>query len=321
MKTNFEKMKFDFVKKSKYFLYVTAGLILISLIFLCIFGLNYSIELRGGHSFSVTVGEELNTNSTFVEYSDSIKQIMNDNGLSVYSIQKQGEFVETSLYVRYSGEVDETKIQNIETDILAEYSSLTASDISEHLEIEGVLTQNEIFYAYVAIVVGVVLVALYFVFRFDVAEALSTLICVSHTILFVLSLATVTRISIGANFYAILGLMVAYTLFELNSMYEFMRNTKSNTAEIIKPNILVNKTIKNNLLRFMFGSGMFAVVFLVMLSLGSLPIKMTAIAGIFGLVGVSVSVLFVNSYFWTFFTKVLPQKTKKIKPKSKEEKA
>ena len=63
---------------------------------------------------------------------------------------------------------------------------------------------------------------------------------------------------IGANFYAILGLMVAYTLFELNSMYEFMRNTKSNTAEIIKPNLLVNKTIKNNLLRFMFGSGMLA---------------------------------------------------------------
>lgn len=48
---------------------------------------------------------------------------------------------------------------------------------------------------------------------------------------------------------------------------------------------------------------------------------MTAIAGIFGLVGVSVSVLFVNSYFWTFFTKILPQKNKKIKPKSKEEKA
>lgn len=321
MKTNFEKMKFDFVKNSKFFVYVTAGLILISIVLLCIFGLNNSIELKGGHSFTVTVGEDLNTNSTFVEYSDTIKDILCENGLSVYSIQKQGEFIETALYIRYSGEITDTKVQAIQTDILSNYTNLTAADLSEHLDIEATMTNNEIFYAYVAVVVVTVLVALYFVFRFDVSEALSTIVCVAHTVLLMLALTTFTRISVGANFYAIIALMVAYTLFELNSIYEIMNNMKTNSHEIIRPSTLLNNAIKTNLLKYIFGSGLLLIVFLVMLSIGSLPVKMIALAGVFGLIAVALSVLFVNSYIWTIFTNILPQKMKKSKPKAKEEKA
>ncbi len=316
--SNIENTKYDFAKKSKFVVLGIACFIVISMILLCVFGFNKSPELVGGGTFSVTFGESISDNNKFENYSDTLSDILKDNGLKVYSAQRQGEYNLTSVTIKYTGTADAEDIDNIKADILAKFTTLDSSDISTFEKIGKSVTNKSIFYAYVGIVVALICAGLYMIFRFDIANGLSALVTFASCLLALLGLTACTRIIVTPEYYGILAIFSVISALQINYLLEYAKNKQANYPEKIDNDELINHCIKKNLLKMGIVYLAILVVMLILLSVGSLSIKMASLSAIFGTVSVLVSTLFVFPYTYSVFHRWFPDRVKKQKSKKKD---
>lgn len=316
--TNIENTKFDFAKKSKFVVLGIACFIVISMILLCIFGFNKSPDFVGGGTFSVTFGESISDNNKFENYSDILSDILKDNGLKVYSAQRQGEYNLTSITIKYTGTVGDEDIDNIKADILAEFTNLESGDISAFEKIGKSVTNKSVFYAYVGVIVALVCAGLYMIFRFDIANGLSSLVTFASCLLTLLGLTACTRIIVTPEYYGVLAIFSVISALQINYLLEYAKNKQANYPEKIDNDELINHCIKKNLLKMGIVYLAILVIMLIMLSVCSLSIKMVSLSAIFGIISVLASTLFVFPYTYSVFHKWFPDRVKKQKSKKKD---
>lgn len=316
--SNIENTKFDFAKKSKFIVLGVACFIVISMIMLCIFGFNQSPEFVGGGTFSVTFGESISDNNKFESYSDTLSDILNNNGLKVYSAQRQGEYNLTSICIKYTGSADAEDIENIKSEIMTRFTTLDSGDISSFEKIGRSVSNKSVFYAYVGIVVTLICTGLYMIFRFDIANGLSALVTFASSMLLILGLTACTRVIVTPEYYGILAIFSVLSALQVNYLLEYAKNKQSNYPEKINNDELINHCIKKNLLKMSAIYLVILVVALIVLSICSLSMKMISLSAIFGVIATLVSMLFVFPYTYSVFHKWFPDRVKKQKSKKKD---
>lgn len=252
-KFDFRKTNYDFAKHSKWYWIASCAIVLVGLIVMLCAGLNLGLDFTGGSVITVTLGDEISTESGYEKALDKIEKVLNDNGVKIASAQKEGSGSKAAIIVKYQDvagfsnvRMDElTKTMRIE---INEAFGIEIDDVGE----EGDITLNSeritasarfdlIFNAIVAIMFATSLILLYIAIRFEALSGLSAILGLAHDLVVTIAFVAIFRIPVNSSFIAALITIVGYSIN--NSIIIFDR-IRENLA---KPNLTdkTNKEIAN----------------------------------------------------------------------------
>ena len=208
--------------------------------------LNYSLEFKGGTATTVTFDksytlEEIN--------SEMVPLIENTTGSAVQIQTVQGSneviFKTASLDVEQRQALNQVFVDNFGVDESLITSETISSTISNEMKSDTIL----------AVAVAIVCMLIYIRFRFsDIRFGISSIACLLHDVLIVITFYALARISVSNTFIACLLTIVGYSI---NATIVIFDRVRENMAVMTKKDDLqdvVNHSITQTLSRSLFTS-------------------------------------------------------------------
>ena len=239
---------YDIVGKRKIFYIASTSVIIIALIIGAIFGVEMSIDFKGGTMLSYSYEGEINT--------DEFEKITGDIvGQSVSA--KEGEnFADSSKFVELSFSSEEgisAEIQTKITSALADKFSENNIKILSANDVKPSMGKTFFTKCLVAILLAAVILVVYIAFRFKRISGLSAgvtgIVALFHDLLIVLSTFILFRIPIDVNFMAVCLTILGYSINDTIVVYDRVRENKKLLNKNISTQELVNTSINQSLAR------------------------------------------------------------------------
>ena len=219
------KEKCGIINNFKYFMLIPIVLLVISLIFGFVFGLNYDYDFRNVSTFDV----KFNTTVSDSEYKELNKQLKNlvETKFNDYRIEKIGEGAQNGLLVKIAnddGEYDadiESLKSTIESSLIVNCGDrITSSVIITTSETNEVLPKNAselIGYSVLAIACIMLFIFVYYAIRYNFVSSITFVL----TILFEIAMLTIVMIvaRVPFNYYFVVSYFVMTLLTLLTSTY------------------------------------------------------------------------------------------------------
>lgn len=231
MKSN--KKNINIISGFKYYMLIPIVLLVLSIVFGFVFGLNYDYDFRNVSTFDV----KFNTTVTETEYKELTKQLKGlvDNKFDDYRIEKIGDGAQNGLIVKIANDNNkfDSEIDNLRTTI---ESSLLVN-CGENIESSVIITTTEkndilpknaselIWYSVLAVVCILVFVFIYYLIRYNFVSSISFVL----TILFEIAMLTIVMIvaRVPFNYYFVVSYFVMILSSALISTY-LNNNIRSN---------------------------------------------------------------------------------------------
>ncbi len=224
--------KLDFFGKRKIFFGISIAIIVIGIIFNCIFGINLDIQFSGGSMISYTYNGDVNES----ELKSLVQEITPDNQVS-FTISKnlagnndKGEghyftiqFPGTSAI---SAEVQSTISQELES----KYPD-NNFEVSEFTSVDPTMGTKFFVKCLVAVAIACVLMVIYVTFRFKKIGGMSAgvmgLVALLHDMVIVYFVFVIFRMDIDSNFIAVILMILGYSLNDTIVIYDRIRENKA----------------------------------------------------------------------------------------------
>ena len=234
MKSNKKKLKI--ISGFKYYMLIPMVLLVVAIVFGCVFGLNYDYDFRNVSTFDV----KFNTTVTDVEYKELTKQLdkLIETKFEDYRIEKIGEGAQNGLLVKiandnnsFDSDIDELR-NTIESSLLVNCSdSITSSVNITTTEKTDILPKNAselIGYSVLAVVCILAFVFFYYLIRYNFVSS----ICNVLTILFEIAMLTIVMIvaRVPFNYYFVVSyfVMILSSVFISTYLNNNIRNNLNN---------------------------------------------------------------------------------------------
>ena len=247
-----ERKTIDFLGKRKLFFTISVILILLVPVGMGVFhakdgkALNYSLEFKGGTATTVTFDksytlEEIN--------SEMVPLIESTTGSAVQIQTVQGSneviFKTGSLDVDQRQALNQMFVDNFGVDETLITSETISSTISNEMKSDTIL----------AVAVAIICMLIYIRFRFsDIRFGVSSIACLLHDVLVVITFYALARVSVSNTFIACLLTIVGYSI---NATIVIFDRVRENMAVMTKKDDLqdvVNHSITQTLSRSLFTS-------------------------------------------------------------------
>lgn len=295
--------KFDFVKTSRFFLSFSAAILLVGVIFLGIFGLNYGIDFSSGTSVDVTTSKQLEENK--------VKEFLNE--------QQFGEYTHTSGDNRESIRFKTALNEQQEREFKENFHSGLDPDASFEINIVDVdIAKEQERNALIGMAVASLGIMLYIFIRFEWRFSIGAIASVIYDALFVICVFSIFRLEVNLPFIlavlTIIGYSINDTIVIFDRIRENLRFAKIKThADLEK---LVNDSIWQTLNRSI--NTVLTVLFpaVCLFIFGGASITLFSLAIIIGLVSGAYSSIFIASQVWLYLKKKQPIKKAPVKPQS-----
>ena len=310
MKSN--NFKFKFIENFKYWMLIPMVLLVISIIFGAVFGLNLDYDFRNVSTFNV----KFNTTVTENEYKELSKQlnIIVSEKFDDFRIDRIGEGAQNGLYVRiandngsFDNKIDELK-NTIESDLLSNCKdTIDSSIIITTTDTTDVLPKNAnelIGYSILSIFCIMLFVLIYYSIRYNLVSGITFVL----TILFEIAMLTIVMIvaRVPFNYYFVLSyfVMTICSTFIITYVNNCIRsnlsiekyNKYSNSERVYDA---ISKTFKPTIIFIsLISLSLFAVMFF-----GDLSLIYTVISILIGLIISVFSAYMFNFSLWSFWYK------------------
>ena len=167
--------------------------------------LNYSLDFVGGTSTNVSFNEDMSLEEIDSTVVPVFTDVTGDNNVQVQKVSGSNEVIFKSVVL------DEDTSTELSNRLVEEFGvdkdSITSETISSTISSE--MKRD----ALVAVAVALVLMLLYIWFRFkDMRFGASSVICLVHDVLVVLTFYAIARISVGSTFIACMLTIVGYSI-------------------------------------------------------------------------------------------------------------
>ena len=292
----------DFLSKRTLFIIISAGIIIVGIVAMIInsargvHSLNYSLEFLGGTSTNVTFNEDMPLADIDAKVVPSIEKITGDANVQVQKVSGSNEviFKTRSLNVREReafNDMMESEFGVAADKIVAETISST---ISSEMSRDAIL----------AIVVATILMLIYIWFRFkDVRFGASSVICLVHDVLVVVTFYALARITVGSTFVACILTIVGYSINATIVIFDRVREKLATTKDSLET--IVNEAVNQTLSRSLFTSLTTFIMVAVLYILGVSSVKEFALPLMIGIIcGTYSSVCLASSIWYLLRTKV-----------------
>lgn len=248
---DFNAPKKEYINKNKTILIVLGVFILVGIIMMSILGFNRSPEFEGGYVADVKIGQEVSS-SQLDKYENKINSILNENNMSLYSVQLKGVGEATTVEIKYTGKLTDSKINAINSSIITDLN-LEAQEI-EHLKFDASVKSADYIYTVVAGLIIVLIATLFVIFRHNIAYAISLLGASAFSVLAIMSIFAILRLQITSAFFFIVVGCLIYTIYESLTLFEKMREVASVPENKNDKSLHLVQGMKNNTTRLQYTS-------------------------------------------------------------------
>lgn len=276
----------------KIFFSISAILIVISIAFLFINGLNLGIDFTGGTLFEFDLGETKYSKDVEAEIREIVKK-HTDNAESV--IQATGDKAVSIKTISLSNE----KRDAIKEDVVKKYNLKDASVLKME-NVNGTVSGRLIGDSLKAIALAIILMLIYITFRFDFQSGTSAVLALAHDVIIMLGFYAIFGTTVSTSFIAAILTIVGYsinaTIIIFDRVRENNRTMKKASADEIADNAIRSSYLRaiNSSLTTLFTIGVLYVM-------GVDSIKEFALPIIIGILAGTYSSLFIAGPFWAWW--------------------
>lgn len=292
------KKELDFVHLSKYFYIFSIALTVAGLIFLAIFGLNYSVDFKAGSNVDIALSKNLTV--------DQIKPAISNIGIDHEPEISVGD---QRINIRYDSVLDDTQDEALKAEILKLDDKASFEINTVDTEMAKELARNAVY----AVLISCLGIIIYVSIRFEWRFAVAAIIALLHDAFMVVAVFSIFRLEVDLTFIiavlTIIGYSINDTIVIFDRIRENLRFGKQKTYEDLKH--LVNKSVAQTLMRSLYTAFTVFVAAFFLLILGGESIKMFSLAMVVGLLFGAYSSIFIASPLW-----LLLKKREKTKVKS-----
>ncbi|MBE6781875.1 MAG: protein translocase subunit SecF [Ruminococcaceae bacterium] len=313
------KKNIDFNKCFKFVLIGYAIFFLIATILTLIFGVNLSIDFKGGTRLVYSYSGELDTDKVDALTEETLSKkvsVTTSSGLT-------GDSQKITITLASSEALSNEAQQNLDT-ILAKQFPNNNIKLAESNSVAGSVAGNFFAKAMVSVLITAVLVILYVGIRFrkigGVSAAITAFVALIIDILVAFFTCTMFGLEVDMTFLAVILTILGYSLNDTIVIYDRVRENKgiypnATTAELVNEslNTVKIRTIVTTTTTFL------AVVMIIVVAeiFGISSLRSFAIPMAFGLVSGSLSSLFISAPLWVIWKNKQEKKGPK-KAKSKK---
>ncbi len=287
--------KIDFLSKRKLFIIISSAVIVVGIIAMIVnsamgkHSLNYSLEFLGGTSTNVTFNEDMPLADIDSKVVPSIEKITGDPNVQVQKVTGSNEVI----FKTRALNVNEREAFNdmMENEFGVSADKIVAETISSTISSE--MSRDAI----LAIIVATVLMLIYIWFRFkDLRFGASSVICLLHDVLVVITFYALARITVGSTFVACILTIVGYSINATIVIFDRIREKINTTKEGL--DILVNEAVNQTLSRSLFTSLTTFIMVAVLYILGVSSVKEFALPLMIGIICGTYSSVCLASAIW-----------------------
>ncbi len=319
LEKSIKNTKFNFVKNFKYFIIAPLCLFLIGIILISTVNFNKGLDFTGGTIVNVFVGEEF----SFEIAQGKIQEVLITKDVEASVFQETELENEKYITVKYKNKEgfspEQTEELNLQiVDELFEkfdYNKLDFQEVDyvKANQIDGSVGNEILINAFTAIVIASILITIYLFVRFGVTSGMSSLLCVFHDILIMMSFVLIIRLEINTTFVSALIACLSFSF--INSIMFFDRIRKNVKNMTAKNTDIANISVKENLFNSVLISSTMLIVLLLFTIIGVNTIIPFTIPMMFAVLISFYSTNFLAPALWVFA--YIPKR--KIKTKLPEE--
>lgn len=293
-----EHKMIDFLAKRKLFITISAAIIVIGIIAMIAnsamgrHSLNYSLEFLGGTSTNVTFNEDMPLADIDSKVVPSIEKITGDPNVQVQKVTGSNEVI----FKTRALNVNEREAFNdmMESEFGVSPDKIVAETISSTISSE--MSRDAI----IAIVVATILMLIYIWFRFkDLRFGASSVICLIHDVLVVITFYALARITVGSTFVACILTIVGYSINATIVIFDRIREKLAVSKDSLDS--LVNEAVNQTLSRSLFTSLTTFIMVAVLYILGVSSVKEFALPLMIGIICGTYSSICLASAIWYIF--------------------
>jgi len=291
---DFTKSGKDYISKNKIVLIALSVIIAIGVIMLCAFGFKAGSDVAGYNTFSVKIGSVYNADK-LEDYVEHINTNLASYDADVQSVQLTGKADSTTLVVKYTG-----KISNIAklNEKLAKDLKIDVSTISEHSKVSASLTNNDYIYTWAAGLIIVVVASIYIIFRYNLACAITAIGGSILSVILLMCLTAIFRLTINSSFLAINIITVLLVLSESFMLFDGLEKERAKLENKHDRNTQLTNTLKANAFRQKFMYGSIFVIALLFVILMPTIVKQAGLIALFATVIAMFSAVYVLPFLW-----------------------
>lgn len=286
---SFKKVKINSINLIKKCMIVTATYLIIGIIYLCINGLNLGIDFKAGTDIT------LSANKITV---NEVKKDIEKMGYNISSIEKQEK---GEIHVRLSDELKEKGINKVNAYFEDKYNAKSEINV-----ITNIVKQDLVKNAIYSVLIAAIAIIIYISIRFKFSYAISSILTLTHDVLFVIILFSLLKIEVNVIFIAAILTIVGYSINNTIVVFDRIRENMSNykkklTKEELKE--VVNNSISDTFNRAIYTTLTTLIPVICLMILGSKGILPFNLALIFGLVAGTYSSILLAGQIWYLFEK------------------
>ncbi len=279
-----EDKKFDFMSLIKKCFIITALYLIIGIVILVLKGFNLGIDFRAGTDVTIKA-ENINVSN--------IKDDFNKLGYDIVTVTKQEN---DEVYVKLNNELKEEGINKVNRYFKNKYNATTLVNVVTNI-VKQELVKNAIY----SVLIAMIAIIIYISFRFKFSYAISSILALTHDVLFVMILFSLLKIEVNVIFIAALLTIIGYSINNTIVVFDRVRENISNKKGKLKESELkevVNKSINETITRSIYTTITTIIPVVCLMILGSKSILPFNIALIIGLVAGLYSSVLLAGQLW-----------------------
>lgn len=270
VKKEVKQLKIDFIGLTKKCFSITLVYLVAGIILLSVNGLNLGIDFRSGSDVTIKA-DDITINE--------VKNDFDKLGYKIVSIERQEN---DEVYVKLNNELKEDGINKVNDYFESNYNATTEINVVTNI-VKQELVKNAIYSVLIALI-GIII---YISFRFKFSYAISSILALTHDVLFVVILFSLFKIEVNVIFIAAILTIVGYSINNTIVVFDRIRENVKMTKSKINDKVLkdvVNLSVSQTLRRAVFTTITTLIPVICLILLGSKGILPFNIALIFGLV-------------------------------------
>ena len=297
--------KLEFVRNRKFFLSITAFIIVVGIVLSCVRGANLGVDFTGGTTVTVNTNENV-----------SLSKLKNDLKDMKYTIKKTSK-TDDDVTVTIDEVLGKDEIKDLTNKLEEKYDSTTDIYVVSKI-VKQELTKNAIYSLILASIAIVIYISLRFKFNYAVAGIAALL----HDVTIVILFFCIFKIEITSIFIAAILTIIGYSINDTIVTFDMIReNYKTKYKNNIKKSEdlidLVNDSVRLTIFRSILTTITTIIPVICLILFGAREILDFNIALLVGFIAGVYSSIYISNQLWLILE---DRKIKKpIKPKKKDD--
>ena len=289
---DFTKSNKQYIKQNKMILISLALILILGLVITCIFGFKGGTDIEGCNTFSINIGTEYDAEKLDT-YTSNINTLLNEHKAELKSVQITGEGSETTLVVKYSGDIK--NIVNFNVDVSNTFN-LTYLAVSQHSAIGASVTTKDYVYTIAAGLIILALASVYISIKYNLACAITAMAGSTLGVMLLLALTSLFRLTINSSFLAINIITLLLILAEGLIMFDSLEKERAKLKDKNDRSAQLNNALQANAFRQKLTYGAIFAIALIAIILMPNTIKEASLIALFA----TVVTMFVTVYALPF---------------------